>query len=178
MSIARSAREAWVTHFSTTLLKGKVQINTNGSSTEEPDDCNVDKLLQDGPTTVSCLWWLYTYTWVLDTAQALYFSKITAEPPHKVVLRCCTVRGKECIQKLHCSLFLWLWQGNRLAIYSCWQESISWKWLTTIFYISLFARKYYLANLCWLKISMFPLSSWTILLLSSGVPCSSTCWIT
>ena len=41
------------------------------------------------------------------TAQALYFSKITAEPPHKV-LRCCTVRGKECIQKLHCSLFLWL----------------------------------------------------------------------
>lgn len=36
----------------------------------------------------------------------------------------------------------------------------------------------YLANLCWLRTRTFPRTSATILLLSSGLPCSRTCWIT
>lgn len=36
----------------------------------------------------------------------------------------------------------------------------------------------YLANLCWLRTSTFPLISATILLLSSARPCSKTCWMT
>lgn len=36
----------------------------------------------------------------------------------------------------------------------------------------------YLANLCWLRPSTFPLISATILLLSSARPCSKTCWMT